>query len=128
MVLRAARNSNIKPTSMLFHTQPTEPWKSVDFLLLTALEVIEAEICNQCGQPTWLCRSTSSDFRFVVKSDTCYATRALEQKRFDLMDKDSKKSVKATDKKQWGVIYSVIPELIPTSGKTALPTRRDFHS
>lgn len=125
--LRAARASNIKPTSMLFHTQPNEPWKSVDFALLVALQILEEETCGQCGQPLWICRSNDRDVYFKVESSICYASRRMREKEFEKMDAKSKKNVTKAEKKDWGVSYYPVPAIRPNADRERMPTRKEYY-
>ena len=99
----------------------------MDFLLLTALEILESEVCTQCGQYVWICRSERNDLEFKVNSTTCYGARALEQKRFSMMDSDAKKNVTQKDKQAWGVTHSLTPTILKTSDNQNLPTRAEFY-
>lgn len=112
---------------MLFHTQPNEPWESVDFSLLVALQILEEETCGQCGQPLWLCRSGDKDLYFKVEKSTCYATKRLREKEFEMMDKKDKTNISAKERKAWGVSYYPVPSLVPNGNRKYLPTRKEYH-
>ena len=125
--LRAARSAHIKPTSMLLRTQPTEPWSSVDFALLHALQILEDETCGQCGNPIWLCRSADRELHFKVTQSTCYATKAIKEKEFSSMSKKERQNISDTEKKTWGVGQSATPELLKVATRKYLPTRTEFY-
>ena len=107
---------------MIFRTQPTKKWNNWDFALVEAFQTLEDEICKQCGNPVWLCRSNSNKFEFQVKEEICHATRKLE------FVKDNKKKVKERaskeDRNNFGKFYYALPKLYPFEDK--MPTRDDF--
>lgn len=110
---------------MLFYEQPGDPWTPYDFKILEAYQILQDETCNQCGHPIWVCRSTSTDVDFHVRSVTCNATKAL--KRAEDLRKPSKEREKDPKvKKEWGVSYYTSPYATPT-GSGSLPTRFDFY-
>ena len=90
---------------------------------MEAYQTIKDETCPSCGNPIWLCRSTSNEFRFKVKSGVCAASRALES--YKNSKKNPKDRVKdSKDKADWGKFFYTVPELLPFGEK--LPTREDF--
>lgn len=123
--IRAAITAGIRPCAMVFHEQPTEEWKTLDFQLLEAYQILNDEVCPLCGHPLWLCRSKADTIEWVVKDSTCYATRAKEQKQASR----SKEKVDRKTKAGWGRIDYVVPQ-VPSyySEDTELPTREDFYS
>ena len=112
---------------MLFRTDPKEPWKSVDFALLIALQMMEDETCSQCGHPIWICRTNDPDMFFSVKSSVCHATRAVREKEHNELSQDDRTKVTAKEKASWGKSVHAVPELNPASGRTELITRKEYY-
>ena len=107
---------------MIFRTQPTKKWNNWDFALIEAFQILDDEVCKQCGNPVWLCRSNSNKFEFRVKEEVCYASRKLEQV------KDGKKKTKdrapKSDRDNFGKYYYAVPALYPF--EDTMPTSADF--
>lgn len=74
----------------------------------------------------WLCRSHDNTFIFRVKSEVCYASKAIEEYRDSAAPKGSKASKE--DRKNWGKYLYTEAELLPfekDNGKE-LPKRSDY--
>ena len=103
---------------MVFHEQPSLPWTRGDFKLLEAYEIKQKETCGHCGNPVWLCHSDNSDLLWEVKTQTCYADKAVKEW--------SENNPKSKDSP-----YAVPYMLTFVDGKPVqdyenLPTRKDF--
>ena len=87
--------------------------------------MLQDEICPQCQNPSWLCRSASQDVGWSVRTDICRATKAREEKEWR---KDNKGNPKAKDKKGWGEFMYTVP-IVPGHRPegTELPTRKAFY-
>lgn len=46
-----------------------------------ALQIVEDETCQECGQPIWLCNSTLNQVQFKIKRLHCYAANDLRKAR-----------------------------------------------
>ncbi|MFF2388956.1 hypothetical protein [Agromyces sp. NPDC058104] len=79
-LLGQAIAAQIRPTALLIHTQPNEPWDEHDFLLLEAWAILQAEICKQCHLPKYICHNESHDLVFDVMEDSCGAAAALHER------------------------------------------------
>lgn len=108
---------------MIFREQPTDPWTDYDYALLEAYQTIKDETCQQCGNPIWLCRSSSNTFKFTVKTDVCRATKALEDYK-NLKKKPSERA-KSEDKRDWGKFFYTTPTLLPF--EDTMPNRKEFY-
>lgn len=108
---------------MIFRLQPDTPWEPFDFALVEAFRIMEKEKCGACGNPIWLCRSTSNNVTFRVETSMCYASRELERKKD--ADRPKGERAKAADKKHWGKSYYTVPKTIVPD--TELPTRKDYY-
>lgn len=78
---------------MLFYEQPTEPWNQFDFMLLEAYENLKNEICQECGNPIWICRNEEAhNIGFKVRTVTCFAKAEMDkwQKQREKQNKELK--------------------------------------
>lgn len=119
--IKAAITAGIKPTSMIFHTQPDEDWVRFDFMLLEAYQSLQDETCPKCGHPIWLCRSQSADIYFDVQDDYCQADRALKEHEA----KSNKSKPSASEKKAFGQFFYTVPKTVPGA---ELPTREQYYA
>lgn len=109
---------------MLFHEQPTDPWTAYDFKILEAYQILQDEICHQCGNPVWLCHSTSNSVEFKAYETTCYATR--ERMKREDNKKPSKERADKKEKAEWGVVTTMTPYK-PDYAEGEMPTRREYY-
>lgn len=117
--IKAALRAGIRPVSMLFHEQPTEPWNEFDFLLVEALQILEDETCSECGNPIWVCRNESaSSIGFKVKTSTCFAKAELD--RWHEREEKNKSKRKRHGQSQYVVAYSY--------DGSPMPSRKSFYS
>jgi hypothetical protein len=87
-------------------------------LFITAYELLQDEICPECGEPVWICHNESKDIQFTGKETICYKTKA----RIQYKEKRTKVSKEHQDK-QAGITYLV--RTVFESGK--LPLRKRFY-
>jgi hypothetical protein len=101
---------------MLFHEQPTDPWNDFDFMLVEALQMLEDETCNECGNPIWVCRNESAtNVGFKIKTTKCFAKAELEKWR-ETEDKKKKKK------------YGEMPYIVAyTYDDGPMPTRAGYY-
>lgn len=113
---------------MIFHEQPTAEWVPFDFKLLEAYQILQDEICPVCSNPIWVCRSTTSNVQFKVKSQVCFAEKALKEAEFNRIPKaDRPKGEELKrEKAEWGRSYYTSP-YIPENLEGEIPTRDDYH-
>ena len=111
---------------MVFYQQPDRDWELLDFQLLEAYQILQNEICPQCQNPVWLCRSTSHDVGWSVKTDVCRASK--ERDEADWRKDNRGKNPKRTDREKWGAYTYVVP-IVPRNRPegTELPTRAEFY-
>jgi len=102
---------------MIFYVQPTDPWESYDFKLLEAYQILQDETCSMCGQPIWVCRSTSSNIRIKVRKTQCNVTAELEKKQ------QADEKSKARKLKPGEYYYT----MVDTYDGDFLPTREAFY-
>lgn len=87
--------------------------------------MLQDETCPKCGQPIWLCRSSSNNVQFRVESDTCFADRAMKEKEDRNKPKGQKKASKE-EKAEWGKFYYTVPYVPPTADGE-MPTRMEYY-
>jgi len=100
---------------MIFHEQPGDAWTPFDFLLLEAYQMLQDEICTECGNPIWICRNEeAANVGFKVKVATCFAKAELD-KWAEAQEKKKKKT------------YGQYPYVIAyTYDDGPLPSRQDY--
>jgi len=78
---------------------------------------MDREICKTCGNPVWLCHSTSNDIQFEVRVGACYAKAEIED-----YEKDQSKP-----KLQAGEYLYAVPVGLDNEDGThePLPSRRE---
>ena len=87
-------------------------------MLVEAMQILEDETCNQCGNPIWVCRNeTANNVGFKVKEAKCFATAELEK----WQEKEEKKNSK---KKKYGSYPYTIAY---TYDGSDMPSRMDFY-
>lgn len=108
----------MRPTAALLEMgDPFGEWEPVDFRLQTAMHMLNKEICKQCGNPTWLCRTAVNTVEFEIHETVCYATQALEE--FDELPG-------TPDKAKGGTRYALAVGLKNEDGTfDPLPSRRE---
>lgn len=120
--IKTSITAGIKPTSMIYHEQPTAPWVAFDFMLLEAYQRLQDEICPKCGHPVWLCRSSSNAVQFKVETSYCAGERALRAAEARAAGK------KNPDKKErdtWGRFQYSVPYALPGM---ELPSREEYYA
>jgi len=115
--IKAAIKAGIRPVAMLFHEQPNDPWTALDFLLIEAMQMLEDETCQQCGNPIWICRNDqAANVGFKIKIATCYAKYELDRWQ------------EAEDKKQNNKTYGQYPYVIAyTYDDSDMPSRQQYY-
>ena len=88
--------AGIRPSAMIFHEQPTDPWTPYDFMLLEAYQILQDETCNQCGNPIWVCRSEDPNVTFKIRNSVCFADR-----EFKKWEKSKQKQAERLKKGAW---------------------------
>lgn len=110
---------------MLFHEQPTEPWTEYDFKILEAYQILQDEICNQCGNPVWLCHSSDNRIDFKAVNSTCFATKA-HMERLDAKKKRDQRASRE-ERAEWGRTTYMKPYIVQNA-EGDLPTRWDYYN
>lgn len=124
-IIRIALKNQMRPTAVLYREpDPYSEWSDLDYSFLQAYQVIEDETCHKCGNPIWLCRSSDNNIDWSVDTTTCYASKAIDAKRYR-EDNPTKQPDSAT-RRRWGTEYTAKPQ--PIRKDIPLPTRSDYMS
>jgi hypothetical protein len=118
--IKTSITAGIRPTSMIFHEQPTAPWVPFDFILLEAYQRLQDELCPKCGHPVWFCRSQGNAVQFSVQTAYCASERALKEWE----DRQNGKKAEKKDKAAWGRFTYTVPKPLPGQ---ELPTRSEYY-
>jgi hypothetical protein len=111
--IRVAIENKIRPTAVLFHEQPFDPWTKFDFLLLEAYQTLQDETCSQCGNPIWICRNEdATNVGFKIKTTVCFAKAELE--RHNEMKEKKKSKKKNYGESDYVVAYTYDGGEMPT--------------
>lgn len=124
--IKAAITAGIRPTALIFHEQPTDPWIPFDFKLLEAYQILQDELCPKCGHPVWLCRSTSQNVEFKVGTAYCAGERALKEHEAAQMTSSERRKIDKKERAGWGRFYYVRPD-VPANVEGDLPGRREYY-
>lgn len=116
ILLRTAKEWRLPPTAVLRHEGNINNWEEKDFLLATALQVLDAETCASCGTPAWLGHSTNNHIQFNIEDATCYGCLELGKAQEE-RNKSKSKGSKEHGKTYYPVAHNVFPD-------KPLPTRR----
>ena len=80
--IRSALDLKVRPSAHIRMVKnPHSGWNHWDHLLAIAYSQLNAEMCDKCGNPTWLCRTTDDRVRFEVEKYVCYGDKALQKRR-----------------------------------------------
>lgn len=121
-IIRFSLENKMRPTAVLYRKpDPFSGWSDLDYKLVQAYQTIKDETCSKCGNPVWLCRSTDSNIDWSIDTSVCYATRAIEARRFR-DDNDVNKQPTASERAKWGADYYATPR--PVVPGAEIPTRR----
>lgn len=124
-----ALKNKMRPLATVYQLpDPYGEWSHMDYRLLTAYNQLENETCSKCGNPIWLCHSTDNDIDWNVDTTKCYATEAIEKRRWkdDSANKKKRGGPPREEVSSWGREYHAVPKLLPTSDRENLPTRSEF--
>ena len=122
-LIRLAIENKMRPTAIIYRDRdPYSEWSDLDYNLVHAYQSYKDELCPKCGNPVWLCRSTDPSIDWSVDTTTCYASQAIEARRF--RDDNPSKQPDAATRKKWGSDYYAVAK--PIRPDQTLPTRADF--
>lgn len=109
---------------MIFGTQPGDDWVSADYKLLEAYQTLQDETCGHCGHPIWLCRS-KEDIQFDIRTDTCFADKAMQEWQETQKDKKGKSKTKHGEH-PYTMPFTYDPDNNMEPSYTKLPSRKSY--
>jgi hypothetical protein len=113
IAVETAYKQGLPPTSFLGDKDPSEGWSREDKKLAMAYTILQREVCSQCGQPLWICRSGNNQLVFKVRKDVCYSKAEIEKYH----------NKKPAPKLKPGEYVYTVPEMLDNS---PLPSRLDY--
>lgn len=114
-LIKASITASIRPTAMILHEQPSEPWNDHDFLLIEAYEIFQSERCS-CGLLIYMCHSEDDAIQFDVHEDVCAAKVAVETKESKYKDGDRPKGTR------------LVPFPFMTNGEEFITLREPYYA
>lgn len=111
--MRVAVLRGLRPTCLIFRTQPDSEWDELDYILIEAYQVYEDETSQTTGQPLWLSRSGDPGLQFVIEEYIDAAQEAI-----DVYDEEHAKDEKKIKGLQRYVrpMYQGSSDDVPTGG------------
>lgn len=80
--IKSALSLGLRPSAhILALKNPRSNWSEVDHTLAVAFSRLEAEICQHCQNPIWICRNTDPNIGFEIDTYRCFAESELTKKR-----------------------------------------------
>lgn len=115
--VRSAVEMGLRPSAHIMALKkPSSNWSMWDHKLAVAFSRLNAEMCDKCGNPIWLCRTSDSRVRFEVDTYICYADKELSKRR----EEREKRKKKLKDGEYEFV--RAVPDM-----NAELPTRDDYY-
>ena len=122
-LIKLSIENKMRPTAVIYREpDPYSDWTELDYKLIQAFHTLKDETCPKCGNPIWLCHSTDSNIDWNVDTTTCYASKAVEARRF--RDDNGTKIPSKKESANWGVDYYARPK--PIRPDVPLPTRKSL--
>lgn len=116
--IKASITFGKRPSTFILGTDSNKPWNKWDILIATAYQIMEEERCSQCGYPVYICHNESSEIRFALRDDTCFAKAKVEKRN----DDDSSRT---KYKKPFGQVLA--PEAYTPSGEDFVTYRESYY-
>lgn len=80
--IKSALSLGLRPSAhILSLKKPASDWSNGDHKVAVAYSRLEAEICQHCQNPIWICRTTDERVLFKVESYRCFGDAELEKAR-----------------------------------------------
>ena len=87
--MKASIAHGIKPSALILGKDSHKPWSRTDIVLAKAYQRFLNELCQQCGNPKYLCHSDDNRIQFRVAYDEC-ASNAVAEKEQARISKEQK--------------------------------------
>jgi hypothetical protein len=80
--VKSALALGLRPSAhILSLKKPMSNWSEGDHKIAVAYSRLEAEICQHCQNPIWICRTTDERVLFKVEKYRCFGDAKLEDAR-----------------------------------------------
>ena len=79
--MKASIAHSIRPTALILGKDSKKRWSRYDTLFAKAYQRFLNEICQQCGNPKYLCRTDDNRVQFKVAYDECAASAVAEREQ-----------------------------------------------
>ena len=124
--IKSALTLGLRPSAHIgYLKKPASNWSEIDHKIAVAYSRLEAEICDKCGNPIWVCRNEFADVTFNVKTYRCFADSELDKRRKKWEEKNkNNRSKTKPDRLKSGEYEYVVVE--PGFGQDRLPTRIEW--
>lgn len=117
---KSAIELGLRPSAhILALKKPNSNWSEWDHKFAVAFSRLNAEMCDKCGNPVWLCRNPDGRIRFEVDTYICYADKELSKRR---TKREKDKNAKKLKDGEYEYVRAV-----PDSGVDKLPSRDDYY-
>lgn len=79
VAVETAINLKMPPLNFILLHKNSAAWSGLDKKLALAHTIMSNEVCQSCGQPIWVCRSTDNNIDFSIRTATCHAKAKIEK-------------------------------------------------
>jgi len=88
--MKAAIAHHMRPSVLVLGKDSNDGWGEWDTLLAKAYQRFLEELCQQCGNPKYLCHTDDNRVEFVLRTDDCAATAVAEKEQANRAEKQRK--------------------------------------
>lgn len=79
--IKSALGLGFRPSAhILALKNPGSKWTPADHAVAEAFQILQDETCPNCGHPVWVCRTQNNNVEFIVNTEVCQVTAALDRK------------------------------------------------
>ena len=79
--MKASIAHGIRPTALILGKDSRKGWNSYDIVFAKAYQRFLNEICQQCGNPKYMCHTDDNRIQFRIARDECAATAVAEREQ-----------------------------------------------
>ena len=88
--MKASIAHGIRPTALVLGKDSRKPWGRWDILLAKAYQRFLNELCQQCGNPKYICHTDDNRIQVKIGRDECALTAKAERAQEELARGDRK--------------------------------------
>lgn len=81
MLIEAALEAGVRPTTMILGSDSRKKWSKLDVLIMTAYKMHVRERCQHCGGPIWICRNPDQRLQVRPKANICWVDQQVKDWR-----------------------------------------------